>query len=55
MAKKVTFTMSITYDEEETYGNNALHAVEHALFNIEGVYEWEYEENEIEDVEYSEE
>lgn len=52
MAKKVTFTMSVIYDEDEIYGNSALSAIEHAMFNIEGIYEWESEEHDIEDVEY---
>ena len=46
--------MSVIYEERETYGKSALAAIDRALFNIEGVYEWEYEEHDVEDVEYDE-
>lgn len=55
MAKKMTFTMSVIYDEDEIYANNALSAIEHEMFNIEGIYEWESDVAGIEDVEYDEE
>lgn len=53
--KQVTFTMSIIYDENDTRSGNALHALEHEMFNIEGIKEWEYEEHDNLEVEYEEE
>lgn len=39
--KKITFAMSIIYDEEETHTGNMLDAIEHELFNIDGVNSWD--------------
>lgn len=55
MAKKQTFTMTVIYDEYEIYGGNPLYAVEHALYNIDGIFEWESVEISNEHVEYDEE
>ena len=55
MAKKITFTMSVIYDEEETHSGNALHAIEHEMYNVDGLYEWSTDNVVIEDVEYDEE
>lgn len=52
--KKMTFTMSVIYDEEETYAGNALHAIEHEMFNIEGIRTWETDEVASWDIEYKE-
>ncbi|WP_298833751.1 hypothetical protein [uncultured Planococcus sp.] len=52
MAKKVTFTMSVTYDDYEV---GALAAIENAMLNIDGIYEWTSEELSVEDVEYEQE
>ncbi len=47
--------MSIIYDEEETHSGNALYAIEHEMFNVEGVKEWVSEEHENIEVDYDEE
>lgn len=52
MAKKQMFTMTVIYDEDEV---NPLDAIEHAMFNIDGIYEWRSEELADIDVEYDEE
>lgn len=49
MAKKQTYTMTVIYDEDEV---NPLDAIEHAMFNIDGIYEWTSEELSDEVVEY---
>lgn len=53
MMKKITFTMSVIYNEEDINANNALDAIEHELFNIEGVKQWNVEDQNvvIEDIE----
>ena len=45
--------MSVIYNEEDINANNALDAIEHELFNIEGVESWEVDDEKvvIEDVE----
>lgn len=55
MAKKQTFTMTVIYDEDEIYAGNALDAIEHALYNIDGIYEGHSVEISDEYVEYDEE
>ncbi|WP_255550440.1 hypothetical protein [Sporosarcina sp. E16_3] len=44
--------MTVIYDDYEV---DALSAIEHAMFNIDGIYEWSTDEGDIEDVEYKEE
>lgn len=53
MMKKITFTMSVIYNEEDINANNALDAIEHELFNIEGVKQWNVDDQNvvIEDIE----
>lgn len=53
MMKKVTFTMSVIYNEEDINANNALDAIEDELFNIEGVKQWNIDDQKvvIEDIE----
>ncbi|MCM3109945.1 hypothetical protein [Lederbergia lenta] len=41
--KKQVIIMSIIFDEEETYGDSAASAIDHRLFNEDGILEWEYE------------
>lgn len=55
MAKMITFTMTVIYDETDIYAENALHAIEHEMSNIDGIYEWTSEQISNEDVEYDEE
>lgn len=54
--RKVKFEGWIIFDEEElSHGSNVVAQVEHELFNVDGVMEWEFNELENEDVEYEEE
>lgn len=39
--KKQVFVMSVVFDEEETYAESAVDAIEHELFNLDGVIEWD--------------
>lgn len=39
--KRATFTMTVIYDEDETYANNALDAIEDEIGNIDGIVLWD--------------
>ncbi len=39
--KKMMFTMTVTYDENEIALGNPLHELEHELYNIDGIVEWD--------------
>ncbi|AMQ66556.1 hypothetical protein BH753_gp074 [Bacillus phage Shbh1] len=41
--KKETFVMTVIYDEENTHANSAAHAIDHSLFNEDGILEWDYQ------------
>jgi len=47
MMKKITFTMSVIYDEEDINANNALDAIEHEIFNIEGIKQWDVDDQNV--------
>lgn len=51
MMKKITFTMSVIYDEENTHTNNPLDSIELDLINSEEIKSWDVENVEIEDIE----
>lgn len=54
--RKVKFEGWIIFDEEEnSYGNNIIAQIEHELFNVDGVMEWEFNELENKETEYEEE
>jgi len=40
--KKQTILLTVVFDEEETHGNSAAHAISHSLFNEDGIVEWNY-------------
>lgn len=47
MMKKITFTMSVIYSEEDIYANNALEAIEHEIFNIDGIVQWDVDDEKV--------
>ena len=51
MMKKITFTMSVIYDEENTHANSPLDSIELDLINSEEVKSWNVDNIEIEDIE----
>lgn len=38
---KQVIVLSVVYDTEEIYGDSALSAIDHRLFNEDGVIEWD--------------
>jgi hypothetical protein len=40
--KKQVIVFSVVFDEEETHGESAASAIDHRLFNEEGIIEWDY-------------
>jgi hypothetical protein len=40
--KKQVFIMSVIFNDEETYGESAVEAISHRLFNEDGVIEWDF-------------
>lgn len=51
--RKVEIKGYIIFDEEElNHGNNIIGQIDHELFNVEGVVEWELEEVSNEEIEY---
>jgi hypothetical protein len=40
--KKQVIVISVVFNEEETHANSAAYAIDHALFNEDGIIEWEY-------------
>lgn len=39
--KKEVITLSVVFDTRDTYGDSALAAIEHELFNTDGIIEWD--------------
>lgn len=51
--RRVEIKGYIIFDEEElNHGNNIIGQIDHELFNVEGVVEWELEEVSNEEIEY---
>lgn len=46
--KKETILLTVVFDEDDTYSKSAAEAIDHKLFNEDGIIEWSYV---IEDVE----
>lgn len=40
--KKQVIIFSVVFDEDETYAESAADAIDHRLFNEEGIIEWDY-------------
>jgi hypothetical protein len=54
--RKVKFTGYIIFDEEELqHRENMIGQLDHELFNVDGVREWEFEEISNEEVEWEDE
>lgn len=47
MMKKTTFTMSVIYNDEDIYANNAIDAIEHEMFNIDGIVQWNVDDEKV--------
>lgn len=45
--KKITFTMSVIYDEKDTYTENHLDFIEYELINQEGIKSWDVDKANI--------
>lgn len=39
--KKQVIVFSVIFDDHDTYGESAESAISHALFNIDGIKEWD--------------
>lgn len=39
--KRQVIEFTVTYDSDETYAESAVDAIEHEMFNIEGIIEWD--------------
>lgn len=39
--KKEVIVLSVVFDTHDTYGESALTAIEHELYNTDGVIEWD--------------
>lgn len=59
MMKKTTFTMTVIYNDEDIYANNAIDAIEHEMYNIDGIVQWVVDDekvvNEDLEIEYDDE
>ncbi len=53
--KKEVIVLSVVFDTEETYGESAASAIDHRLFNEEGIKEWSYKVKSEETLETTEE
>jgi len=40
--KKQVIVFSVVFNEEETHAKSAAYAIDHRLFNEEGIIEWDY-------------
>lgn len=40
--KKQVIVFSVVFNEDETYAESAADAIDHRLFNEEGIIEWDY-------------
>jgi hypothetical protein len=40
--KKQVIVFSVVFDEEETHAKSAAYAIDHRLFNEEGIIEWDF-------------
>jgi len=59
MMKKTTFTMTVIYNDEDIYANSAIDAIEHEMYNIDGIVQWDVDNekvvNEDLEIEYDDE
>ena len=46
--KKETILISVVFDEDETHSNSAAEAIDHRLFNEDGIIEWDYVVKDVE-------
>jgi len=57
--KKTTFTMTVIYNDEDIYANSAIDAIEHEMYNIDGIVQWDVDNekvvNEDLEIEYDDE
>jgi len=47
MMKKTTFTMTVIYNDEDIYANNAIDAIEHEMYNIDGIVQWDVDDEKV--------